>query len=150
MPTPLRHAWDLTAERAAHLQEKLAGLVIEADEMGPVRAIAGADVSSGHDNPRVRAAVIILDATTLRPLDLATAEPAGHPADRHTHFLRAAGLARCRGLCLVGWRFVHAASSAASSPPTVSQSTRRREAVQIRRLPLPGHVESSGACLPDQ
>ena len=73
MPTPLRHAWDLTAERAAHLQEKLAGLVIEADETGPVRAIAGADVSSGRDDPRVRAAVIILDATTLRPLGLATA-----------------------------------------------------------------------------
>jgi deoxyribonuclease V len=72
-PELLRHAWDLTAEQAARLQEKLSRLVIEADEAGPVRAIAGADVSSGRDDDHVRAAVVVLDATTLRPIDLATA-----------------------------------------------------------------------------
>lgn len=72
MPLPVRHGWDLTIEQAGRLQEKLSRLVIEADSAAPVRFVAGAVVSSSQDTSSVRAAVVIMDARSLKRIDQAT------------------------------------------------------------------------------
>ncbi len=72
---PLRnllHPWDVTPEEAVALQEKLRGLVrVEAD-LGPVRRVAGVDVSFRKE--RARAAVVLLSFPDLEVVEQALAE----------------------------------------------------------------------------
>lgn len=65
------HPWPSSAEEAEALQERLRGLVRE--EPGPrsVRTVAGLDVAYADD--LVAAAVVVLDAGTLRPVETAVA-----------------------------------------------------------------------------
>ncbi len=60
--------------RAVSLQRRLAGRVVRADRVGRVGTIAGIDV--GFHGERGRAAVAVLDARTLEPLETRTAEGA--------------------------------------------------------------------------
>jgi len=62
-PAP-RHDFDLTIADARALQERLAGRVVARDAFGPVRRIAGADVSYDRGSPRLHAAVVVLDAAS--------------------------------------------------------------------------------------
>ncbi|MDY7107075.1 MAG: endonuclease V [Planctomycetota bacterium] len=73
MPPPVRHDWDLTIEQAERLQEALSRQVIEADDGRPVRLVAGAVVTSGAHTSRIRAAVVVLEARSLTPIDKAVA-----------------------------------------------------------------------------
>jgi deoxyribonuclease V len=70
-----------TLDEAAAQQEKLSSLV-EATGPGPSdpRTVAGIDVAHREGTDDVVAAVVVLDATTLRPVETRTARGrAGHP-----------------------------------------------------------------------
>ena len=67
------HPWTVTPARASAIQERLAPCVETRDRLGPVTTVAGVDV---HFPTRdmTRAAVVVLDAGTLAPIDRAVAE----------------------------------------------------------------------------
>jgi deoxyribonuclease V len=70
-----------TLDEAAAQQEKLSSL-IDATGPGPadLHAVAGIDVAHTDGTDDVVAAVVVLDATTLRPVEIRTARGrAGHP-----------------------------------------------------------------------
>ncbi len=68
------HPWDVTPREAARIQEELAPLVRCRDDLGEVRYIAGADISTGSrfqpDRP-ARAAVVVLRWPELAPVEQA-------------------------------------------------------------------------------
>jgi deoxyribonuclease V len=69
LPSAERHPWDLTPKEARALQESLHDRVWRADAVGPVHRIAGIDVGFEGQGAITRAAVIVLDATDLSPLE---------------------------------------------------------------------------------
>ncbi len=66
------HRWDLSPDEAVALQKRLAALVREEPLPHPPRTIAGIDV--GVRDGISRAAVVVVDAETLHPLESATHE----------------------------------------------------------------------------
>jgi deoxyribonuclease V len=80
--------WPTTFEAAQALQEQLRSQVITSDDLGEVRAVAGVDAGyepdpdAGSELDRVlaRAAIVVLEYPSLRPLDYAIARrPARFP-----------------------------------------------------------------------
>jgi deoxyribonuclease V len=69
----VRHSWSVSVARARQLQDELRGAVIESDTTGPVRFVAGADVSVHRGGSRLYAAVAVLDSTGLEVAEVATA-----------------------------------------------------------------------------
>lgn len=67
------HHWRLTPASAVHLQTLLAQQVIIRPIKRPIRLIAGIDCAYSHDQRLIYAAVIVLDAQTLGPIDQAIA-----------------------------------------------------------------------------
>lgn len=65
------HAWDLSPQQALEVQSELAPKVERQSRLGPVRYVAGIDVSVRGDVSR--AAVVVLDFQSLNPVDYATA-----------------------------------------------------------------------------
>jgi deoxyribonuclease V len=65
------HSWDLSPQEASDVQSDLAARVERQLRMGPVRHVAGIDVSVRDDV--ARAAVVILDFGGLDPVDYAIA-----------------------------------------------------------------------------
>lgn len=63
--------WDL--HRAVELQRRLAGMVETEDRLGRIRRLAGADVSYNRGESAMYAAVVVLDARSLEPIETATA-----------------------------------------------------------------------------
>jgi deoxyribonuclease V len=70
-----------TRDEAVAQQEKLSALVhATGDGPADLRTVAGIDVAHREGTDDVVAAVVVLDATTLRPVETRTAcAPAGHP-----------------------------------------------------------------------
>ncbi len=68
------HDWDLDETQALALQVRLAGQVERADRLGEVRLVAGVDVAYDTNSDRMIAAVVVLDATTLLPVETKIAE----------------------------------------------------------------------------
>ena len=66
------HEWNLGFEQAAQVQRELASRLIIADRLGPIRRIAGVDVSYAQDSNRLVAGAVVLDAETLQPLERAS------------------------------------------------------------------------------
>jgi len=67
-----RQALDVASVAEARaLQQALSGRVVERDALGPVVRVAGADVSYDRGSPWLHAAVVVLDARTLEPLESA-------------------------------------------------------------------------------
>lgn len=66
-------AWDGNTAAARELQKKLAGQVTLTDDFGPLKTIAGVDVGFEEGGRITRAAVVLLDAVTLEPLEQALA-----------------------------------------------------------------------------
>jgi len=64
------HDWDVTPSQAREIQVQLAALVCRQDRLGTVRRVAGVDVGP-VDRDRVKAAVAVLDAQTMQPLESA-------------------------------------------------------------------------------
>jgi deoxyribonuclease V len=71
MKLAVQHKWDLSSEKAVALQKELAPKVINTSQFGRIRYIGGAGVHVRDDIGR--AAIVVLDFNTLKPLDLATA-----------------------------------------------------------------------------
>ncbi len=73
----LSHAWSMDEAAAARLQEELAGRVVVEDRLpGVVSRVAGVDVAYDTNSDRLIAAAVVLDATTLEPLETATTRAA--------------------------------------------------------------------------
>ncbi|MGZ7440933.1 deoxyribonuclease V [Paenibacillus sp. TH7-28] len=73
------HRWDLTEAEAIQLQRELAARVIRQDAFSePIRYIAGVDVAYSEQNDRLIAAVVILEADTLKPVESAVVEDTVH------------------------------------------------------------------------
>ena len=71
-PQPLAEAfsgWDGSPAKAREMQKQLAGQVVLEDDFGPLRLIAGVDVGFEEAGKITRAAVVLLDADTLEPVD---------------------------------------------------------------------------------
>jgi len=74
MRLPAMPRWDVSPAQAIQIQQDLAARVHERDELGAVRWIAGVDVGfEGEDNRIARAAVVVLRASDLAPVDSAIA-----------------------------------------------------------------------------
>jgi deoxyribonuclease V len=80
--------WPTTFEAAQALQEQLRSQVITSDDLGEVRAVAGVDAGyepdpdagAATDRVLARAAIVVLDYLSLRPLDYVIARrPATFP-----------------------------------------------------------------------
>ena len=69
MDFPERHSWDLTTADARRLQESLAGEVDTSAMIGPYQTVAGADVSYNKFDPRLFAAVVVMNAATLEVIE---------------------------------------------------------------------------------
>jgi len=67
------HRWDVSVAEARALQEDLRERVETADRLGPVRRVAGVDVSWDRGRPDLFAAVVVLDADTLDVVEIASA-----------------------------------------------------------------------------
>jgi deoxyribonuclease V len=66
--------WDVSPQQAMEIQRELAARVIEQDELGEVRYVAGVDVGfEGEDNKISRAAVVVLKLPELAPIDYSIA-----------------------------------------------------------------------------
>lgn len=74
MKIPATHRWDVTPREAMAMQVELASRVIDRDELGPVRLVAGVDVGfEGEGNQTARAAVVVLRLPDLAPIDCSVA-----------------------------------------------------------------------------
>jgi deoxyribonuclease V len=67
------HSWDLSPREAAVLQATLAPRVESADRLESIRRVAGLDVGFEARGRTARAAIVVLDAVSLEPLDQAVA-----------------------------------------------------------------------------
>lgn len=65
------HAWDLTPKEAVQLQRELALQVRCEDDLGPVRTIAGVDVSIGRFSDQGYAAIVVLSVPDLAIVEVA-------------------------------------------------------------------------------
>ncbi|EIF00577.1 deoxyribonuclease V [Saccharomonospora glauca] len=73
MEIRLREPWPTTVADAVETQLRLRGEVRAVDETPrPVRTVAGVDVAYDRNSPRLAAAVVVLDHTTLEVLETST------------------------------------------------------------------------------
>jgi deoxyribonuclease V len=66
------HRWDLSVAEARAVQQRLRDAVSEEDRLGPVRLVAGADVSYDRRDPTLYAAVVVLDARSLETVEVSS------------------------------------------------------------------------------
>lgn len=59
------HDWDLTPREAIALQKELAPRVVAHDDFGALRRVAGVDVGFENSGTVTRAAVVVMDASSL-------------------------------------------------------------------------------------
>lgn len=74
METVIKHPWSLTELEALQLQQDLARQVVKYDQFKEIKFIAGTDVGYSKENNGLVAAVIILDAITLKVVETVTAK----------------------------------------------------------------------------
>jgi len=80
MKPKINHPWALTELEAQKLQQELAAKVIKEDQFDEIKLIAGVDVAYSSGSEQLMAAVVILEASTLEPIETATAKAhAQHP-----------------------------------------------------------------------
>ncbi len=73
MEIPQNLSWTLSPQEAAEQQRSLALQVIEHNEFGPIRQVAGVDVGFEEDNKVSRAAAVVLAYPQLVPIESAIA-----------------------------------------------------------------------------
>lgn len=73
MEPVLFHPWSLSEDDACMLQQQLATQVSRQDEFFQIRYIAGVDVAYSKVTDQLVAAVVVLDAETLLPVETAVA-----------------------------------------------------------------------------
>lgn len=74
MKSIINHPWDITEEEALTLQQQLAAKVIKEDCFNSIHNVAGVDVAYDKHSDKLFAAVVVLDAVSLEPIEMATAE----------------------------------------------------------------------------
>lgn len=72
------HSWQIPPHEAVRIQLELAGWVLQEDFGGPVRYIAGTDISVSRETGIARAAIVVLRYPDLRLVEIQSAE---RPAD---------------------------------------------------------------------
>lgn len=65
----IEHDWNVSPEQARAIQQELRTRVVQEDAFGSVRHIAGVDVGFEDQKRITRAAVVVLDAATLEPIE---------------------------------------------------------------------------------
>ena len=73
MRTNHQHPWNVTPKEARAIQERLRGEVASQDRYDPVERVMGVDVGFEDGGARTRAAVVVLELRSLRPLEQAFA-----------------------------------------------------------------------------
>lgn len=68
MKPGLQHRWDLSASEAIAVQKSLRSNLCIADETLTINTVAGVDVGFEDGGATTRAAVVVLDASSLQPL----------------------------------------------------------------------------------
>lgn len=63
------HKWNIDFASATQIQKELASRLIIEDRLGPVRRVAGVDVSYAQDSNKYVAGAVVLDAETLEVLE---------------------------------------------------------------------------------
>ena len=69
MAQPISHPWDLEPGAARQLQAELAPQVDSATPLPPIRTVAGADISYDRGDDTLYAAVVVVDAMTLKVVE---------------------------------------------------------------------------------
>ncbi|MGV3526028.1 MAG: endonuclease V [Candidatus Sericytochromatia bacterium] len=69
MTRPELHGWDLDWSHSTALQNALASQLVHTVPAGPIRRVAGVDVSYAQDSDLLVAGVVVLDAESLQPLE---------------------------------------------------------------------------------
>lgn len=69
MQPVIKHPWNITEAEALHLQKTLSAKVIKEDRLAEVNLVAGVDVTYSKVSDKLVAAVVILDSTTLEPIE---------------------------------------------------------------------------------
>jgi deoxyribonuclease V len=64
-----QHPWQVTPKEARAIQEQLRGKVITEDRLGEITRVAGVDVGFEQNGEITRAAVVVLDFPSLKPLE---------------------------------------------------------------------------------
>jgi deoxyribonuclease V len=70
----LTHAWNLSPTEAVKLQKELAASARCEDDLGPVRTIAGVDVSMNRFSPDGFAAIVVLSVPEMTVIEVAGAK----------------------------------------------------------------------------
>jgi len=70
------HSWTLTPKAAVALQRRLVGRVITRNRLGPVRFVAGADISTSRDSPCGYAGVVVMSYPDLQIVETVAAAAA--------------------------------------------------------------------------
>ncbi|MBN1142058.1 MAG: deoxyribonuclease V [Deltaproteobacteria bacterium] len=70
----LSHPWDLSPREAVALQKSLAGRIIETDDFGELRYVAGIDIGWKRGDEKAKAAAAVLTYPELELADWAAAE----------------------------------------------------------------------------
>ena len=73
MQAHVPHAWNVSAPEAQAIQHTLAAQVIRTNDFGPIRTIAGADLSFPNKET-ARAVVVVLEYPSLEPLTASVVE----------------------------------------------------------------------------
>ncbi|MBI4216384.1 MAG: deoxyribonuclease V [Chloroflexi bacterium] len=68
------HPWGVSRAEAEAIQARLASLVIQRDEVGSVRLVAGADLAASRDRSSARGAVVVLSYPSLALAEVQTVE----------------------------------------------------------------------------
>lgn len=66
------HAWALTETQALELQKTLSAKVIKEDQLENAKLIAGVDVAYDKNSDKLIASVVVLDAETLKQVEIAS------------------------------------------------------------------------------
>jgi deoxyribonuclease V len=67
------HSWQVSPREARAIQEDLRGQVIDTDDFGPIRRVAGVDVGFEDAGSQLRAAVAVLQFPSLQVVETAVA-----------------------------------------------------------------------------
>jgi deoxyribonuclease V len=68
------HPWAVSVQDAFRIQEELTRRLVIADDPGDPALIAGVDVAYSRERDLLYAAIVVLDAETLQPVEVASAE----------------------------------------------------------------------------
>lgn len=67
------HLWNVSVQEAFQIQKDLVGLLTCEDDFGRIESVAGIDVSFSPQKDLLYAAIVVIDAASLEPLEIVSA-----------------------------------------------------------------------------